>query len=82
MLQTSKLEATEAKLEAERNAASIELEKEVGILKEQLKSQLDSLHILVEEKSSLEKSLQDSKTLVLKKANTGFLQNKPKPYLI
>ena len=62
-----KLEAADAKLEAERDAASIALEKEVGILKDQLKSQLDSLQILVEEKSSLEKSLLDSKTLVLKK---------------
>ena len=72
MLQTSKLEATEAKLEAERDAASVELEKEVGLLKDQLKSQLDSLHILVEEKSSLEKSLEDSKTLVLKKDGTSL----------
>ena len=43
------------------------LQKEVGVLKEQLKSQLDSLQILVEEKSSLEKSLHDTKNLLLKK---------------
>ena len=67
MLQTSKLEAAEAKLVAERNAASVSLDKEVGLLKDQLKSQLDSLQILVEEKSSLEKRLQESETLILQK---------------
>jgi hypothetical protein len=48
---TNKLEDAEAKLESERSEAATTLETEVGVLKDQLKSHVDSLRILVEEKS-------------------------------
>ena len=66
----SKLEAAEAKLEAERSEAAITLEKDVGVLRDQLKSHVDSLQILVDEKTSLEKSAQLNKKLLLEKEGT------------
>ena len=51
-------------MESERNEAVITLNNQVGCLHTQIKSQLDSLEILVAEKSSLEKKLEESATLL------------------
>ena len=64
---TTKLEVADAKAEEERSEAAITLEKEVGVLNDQLKSHVDSLRILVEEKTSLEKSSHLSKKLLVEK---------------
>ena len=66
-LQTIKLEAAESKLEAEQIKAAATLDSEVSILSKQLKTQLDSLQILVEEKTSLEKALKENEKLLLDK---------------
>ena len=58
MVQNTKLEAVEALRQEERTEAETSLQITVGGLKDQLKSHVDSLGILVEEKSSLEKSVQ------------------------
>ena len=51
-------------MESERNEAVITLNNQVGCLHIQIKSQLDSLEILVAEKSSLEKKLEESAKLL------------------
>ena len=51
-------------METERNEAVITLNNQVGCLHTQIKSQLDSLEILVSEKSSLERKLDESATLL------------------
>ena len=51
-------------METERNEAVITLNNQVSCLHTQIKSQLDSLEILVAEKSSLEKKLDESATLL------------------
>ena len=51
-------------METERNEAVITLNNQVSCLQTQIKSQLDSLEILVAEKSSLERKLDESATLL------------------
>ena len=51
-------------MEAERNEAVITLNNQVSCLHTQIKSQIDSLEILVAEKSSLERKLDESATLL------------------
>ena len=61
-------------MESERNEAVITLNNQVGSLHIQIKSQLDSLEILVAEKSSLEKKLEESaKLLKTQEGNYTFL---------
>ena len=47
---------------------------QVGALQEQMKSQLDSLEILVEAKSSLEKNLDQHKKLLQEKDGKFYFQ--------
>ena len=47
---------------------------QVGALQEQMKSQLDSLEILVEAKSSLEKNLDQHKKLLQEKDGKVYFQ--------
>ena len=54
-------------MEAEQIKAAATLDSEVSILSKQLKTQLDSLQILVEEKTSLEKALKENEKLLLDK---------------
>ena len=54
-------------MEADRLEAAEILKRQVGGLQEQMKSQLDSLEILVEAKSSLEKNLDHHKKLLQEK---------------
>ena len=51
-------------METERNEAVITLNNQVSCFHTQIKSQLDSLEILVAEKSSLERKLDESATLL------------------
>ena len=51
-------------METERNEAVITLNNQVSCLHTQIKSQIDSLEILVAEKSSLERKLDESATLL------------------
>ena len=54
-------------MEADRIEAAEILKRQVGGLQQQMKSQLDSLEILVEAKSSLEKNLDHHKKLLQEK---------------